>query len=268
MPVPAFVRITIAAASLTLAACSEAGTQNIQSDLTIFVGGDMLAKGGVVFIHPLPVSEERWREIREAENRTLQPPEGLAPIADDGKRLTTTITGQAVHVQFLYPRGERRYMFRFRPVPEAGDAAAVGTRLLTVGGIDSATGLGPAMAFGFVGLHDVGDQTIQVARGDTDHFIARALVGAVGGYGQPLEKPSCEMGSAVAVCGYDEAQWARIAQRWEEEHRKGEWERRRFKALDACYRGAERQGRTGGHCHLQGSDGEEPIVYEYRDKAG
>jgi hypothetical protein len=270
MLMPASAKATALAALLILGGCADSRSQSVQSDLTIYLDGDMLAKGGVVFVHPLPVSQERWNGIRAEDNRTLPPPDDLKPIAEGGKRFTTTVTGQAVHLQFLYPEGERRYTFRFRPVPgsaEVEGGGAVSTRLLSIGGIDSDTGKGQTMEFGFIGLHDVGDQTIQVARKGADHYVARALVSAIE-HPQPGEKehPNCAMKSAIALCGYDAEQWSRLAARWEQNRQESEWDRRAYPLFNACHRDAERQGRTGGLCILKSVKGADPIVYEYRDK--
>lgn len=266
---PIHARAALLAVALCSSACSEAAPDKIQSDLTIFIGGDLLAKGGVVFIHPIPVPEERWRMIVAEENRTLPPPDGLKPIAEGGKRLTATIESQAGHVQFLYPQGEGKYTFRFRPQPDADEELKknTGTTLLSIGGVDMNSGLGSQMRFGFAGLPDSGRQIIQVARKGTDQLTGRALVVAVEQpQPQPEETPSCVTRSATSVCGYDASQWRRIAARWEKGRIEGEWEQRRFKALDACYRGAEARGRSGGHCDLKSTEGADPIVYEYRDR--
>lgn len=269
MTMPISARAALLAVALCSSACSEAAPDKTQSDLTIFIGGDLLAKGGVVFIHPIPVPEERWRMIVAEENRTLPPPDGLKPIAEGGKRLTATIESQASHVQFLYPQGDGKYTFRFRPMPDADEELKknTGTGLLSIGGVDMDSGLGSEMRFGFTGLPDSGRQIVQVARKGTDGLTGRALVVAVEQpQPEPEETPGCVTRSATSVCGYDAAQWRRIAARWEKGRIEGEWEQRRFQALNACYRGAEAKGRSGGHCDLKSSEGADPIIYEYRDR--
>lgn len=269
MTMPIHAKAALLAVALCSSACSEAAPDKTQSDLTIFVGGDLLAKGGVVFIHPIPVPEERWRSIVAEENRTLPPPDGLKPIAEGGKRLTVTIESQASHVQFLYPQGDRKYTFRFRSHPDADEALKkdTGTGLLSIGGVDMNTGLGSEMRFGFTGMPDSGRQIIQVGRKGTDQLTARALVVAVEQpQPEPEETPSCVTRSATSVCGYDAGQWRRIAERWEKGRIESEWEQRRFKALDACHRGAEWKGRVGGQCDLKSAEGADPIIYEYRDR--
>ncbi|WP_439498797.1 hypothetical protein [Bosea sp. (in: a-proteobacteria)] len=267
LPMPA--KAALLAVALCSSACTEAAADKTQSDLTIFIGGDLLAKGGVVFIHPIPVPEERWGMIVAEENRTLPPPDGLKPIAEGGKRLTVTIESQASHVQFLYPQGEGKYTFRFRPMPDADEELKknTGTGLLTIGGVNMEDGLGSAMRFGFTGLRDSGRQIMQVGRKGTDGLIGRTLVAAIEHPQPELEEtPDCMTRSATSTCGYDAAQWRRIAARWEKQRIASEWEQRRFKALDACYRGAEWKGRSGGHCDLKSTEGADPIIYEYRDR--
>lgn len=262
-------KAALLAVGLFSGACSEAAPDKIQSDLTIFIGGDLLEKGGIVFVHPIPVSEERWRLIVAEENRTLPPPDGLKPIAETGKRLTVTIESQASHVQFLYPQGHGTYTFRLRPRPDADADAELkketGTRLLSNGGVDMDSGLGSEMRFGFTGLPDSGRQIIQVARKGTEPATGRALV-AVIEYPQPEreETPTCVGRSATSVCGYDASQWRPIAMRWERQRIEGEWEQRRFQALNVCYRRAETESRGSGSCELKSADGADPIIYEYR----
>lgn len=269
MPIYGLRRPVIAALALLIASCSDSGSQTVEADITLFVSGDLLEKGGVAFVDPLPVGEAEWAEIVAEQNRSLPPPGDLKPIAPGGKRITATLTSPASHVQFLYPEGRRKYTFRFRPDPSADPAkvAAVGSRVLTIGGIDGETGLGPAAEIGFVGRHTSGRQIIQVATPGTEPVEGRALIGAIEHPApEPPETPTCTMQSALAICGYDAGQWERIERRWRTNHKNSLWEQRRWTALNACYRDAERRGRTGGHCHQLTPDGEDPIRFEHRER--
>lgn len=243
--------------------CADSAPELAQSDLTIFVSGDLLAQGGVVTVNPLPVPPERWAQVQAAENTTLPPPADLKPIATDGKRMTVTADRRYSDVQFLYPAG-RKYTFRLRPAPDQPvSAEGRGTQLLSVGGVDMETGQGQKMTFGFTDMATSGDQTIQVAAPDTDELSARALVGVVvlGGTRPPMQ---CTTRSATSVCAPPDAAWPDVAARWEKAKAESIYEAKRHVALRKCYDTPPGRGQTQG-CELVSKPGEDP-VYEYKPR--
>ncbi len=241
--------------------CAESAPEPAQSDLTIYVSGDLLAHGGVVTVNPLPVPPERWAQVSVAENTSFPPPADLKPIAADGKRMTVTADLPYSDVQFLYPAG-RKYTFRLRPAPDQPAAAeGRGTRLLSVGGVDMDSGMGPTMAYGFTDLATSGDQTIQVAAPDTDELSARALVGVVvlGTRPPPMQ---CVTRSATSVCAPRDAVWPDVVAAWEKAKGESVSEQKRHVALRKCYDTPPGRGQTQG-CELVSPPGADP-VYEYR----
>ncbi|MGU3494447.1 hypothetical protein ACLBXM_10435 [Xanthobacteraceae bacterium A53D] len=239
---------------------SAASGKKVESDLTIYVAGDLLRKGGVVSVNPLPVPRAEWEKIQAADNSPLPVPDKLKPIAEGGKRMSVVASGQYSHIQFFYP-DDVTYTFRFRPHPEqAQEAKGQGTRPLTIGGVNSDTGLGPEMEVGFKGRATSGDQTIQVIAPDTDELSARSLMGVV--ELMPNRPPlTCQTQSATAVCVVEPASWPKVAADWEKSRLEGIEERKHHAARTKCY---DRAPSGNGSCVQTSAEGVEPIVYEFR----
>lgn len=245
----------------TAVGCAESASEPAQSDLTIYVAGDLLAHGGVVVVNPLPVAPERWAQVSAAENVSLPPPADLKPIATDGKRMTVTADRQFSDVQFFYPAG-REYTFRLRPAPDQRvTPEGRGTQLLSVGGVDMTTGQGAKMAYGFTDMDTSGDQTIHVAAPDTDELSARALVGVVV-LGMRTPPMQCVTRSATSVCTPTDAAWPDVTARWETGKAESIYEQKRHVALRKCYDTPPGRGQTQG-CELVSPPGADP-VYEYK----
>jgi hypothetical protein len=248
--------------------CCVAGPTNLwaeepQMDVTIYLGGDLLHKGGVVTVYPLPVPKQRWHEAVTQQVNSIAPPEGLEGIGSDGTRVATLLDKPFHQVQFLYPEGKGNFVFRFRPIPaEAKRYADVKNRLLEIGGTDGSTGLGESMTNGFTGLATSGMQTFQINIAASDETAARAMI-SVAYYEVNPPALACETKAVLAICGYDDTTWPQVQQRWQATIAAVAKEDRRMKALDACYRGAESVGKSGGFCHQLSADSEE-AVYEYR----
>lgn len=255
------MRLTKAAAISTLgfllAACGEVEPeQPVRSDLTIFLDGEILAKGGVIQVDPIPVPEARWREIAGAPPAQPAPPDGLEPIAENGRRWRVAVSDRYAQVQFLYP-DDATYAFRFRPAAGANEAGgSFGTSVLTIGGVDM-EGKGPAMDGGFAGLQTSGYQIIQVAGPETDESAARVLAGFRSGADpMPLQ---CTTGGAVSVCLYPAQEWPELMKKWEIGNRDLALEKLRWAALDKCYRDAEWAFKGEGSCELVSGEGETPV---------
>lgn len=232
-------------------------------DVTIYLAGDLLQKGGVVTVYPLPVPEQRWRDAMTHQVNAIEPPTGLEAIASNGARVAAVLDKPFHQLQFLYPEGKGNFSFRFRPISaEATRYANVKNRLLDIGGTERSTGLGESMMHGFTGLPTSGLQNFQINIAASDETAARALISVV--YYE-INPPAltCETRAVLAVCGYDDKTWPQVHIRWQSTIAAIAKEDRRMKALDACYRSAEAEGKSGGFCHQLSADSEE-AVYEYR----
>ncbi|WP_188582162.1 hypothetical protein [Azorhizobium oxalatiphilum] len=240
-------------------AAHAASDKRVDSDLTIYVAGDLLRKGGVVSVQPLPVPRAEWDKINAADNAPVPPPEGLKPIGAGGKRMVVIASAQYSQIQFFYPE-DVTYTFRFRPHPEQKDEMRVtGTRALSIGGVNSDTGLGPQMEYGFKGRATSGDQTIQLVAPDLDEHTARSLMAVV--ELMPNRPPlACETRSATAVCAVEPATWPKVAADWEKSRLDGITERKHDAARRACY---DKAPAGNGSCVQVSADGAEP-VYEFR----
>lgn len=239
---------------ISVCGCSQAGSADVRSDLTIYLSGELLALGGVVFVNPIPVPRERWEQVAAADNMTLPPPADLKPIASDGKRMTVTADQRVTNVQLP----GSTYTFRFRPVP-GQTAEGRGASVLSIGGVDAQTGLGLKMKYGFTGLSTSGDQILQVHAPGLDELSARALVGVVDGADTPMR---CTTRSATSVCAPTDEVWPQIVMAWNKARVESVFERKRQDALRKCYDASPARG-AGHSCDLVSKPGEDP-VYEYR----
>lgn len=257
-----FPRLTMLAATIVIAmaGCGQSSSNGIEADVTIYVSGVLLERGGVVIVNPLPVSDVRWRELDVQSDPALQPPGNLPAIAPAGRRMVVSIDQPFSEIQFLYPQGRGKYTFRFRPRPGAG-ATDLETRLLSIGGIDGDTGLGQAMPHGFTGMATSGDQTIQIIGPQTSERAARVLATLRDDtHAKPL---TCDTRTAVSVCVYSASDWADVKKAWDTGTAALEKEYRRMETLNTCYREAERAAKGDGSCHLV-SDESAEAVYEFR----
>lgn len=244
-----------------LAGCDGNSTDSVKTDVTIYVSGELLERGGVIVVYPLPVSEERWKSAIANHVNTLPPPSDLSPISRDGSRLTLSLTQPFYQVQFLYPEGRGNYVFHFRSLPDGKNAPQFATRLITVGGIDEDTGYGEAMTDGFIGLPTSGMQIIQI---NTDGITERAARVLAGMREDINPKPLlCETTSVTAKCTYSPVDWPVVRLDWQKGIEALDKEYRRMETLNKCYRTAESEGKTGGSCVQTSADSDE-AVYEYR----
>ncbi len=250
---------------LCLAGCEVKRTDTVKTDLTIYVSGELLERGGVVVVYPLPVSEQRWKVASTQQVNTVPPPVDLTPIASDGARVTVSLQEPFYQVQFLYPEGRDHFTFRFRSLPGTQTPEReLTTQLLTVGGVDSETGLGETMHEGFVGLSTSGTQIIHVNTTGINERAARVLAGI----DEDMNRRTltCQTQALVSACTFSKTDWPLVRQDWAKGRADLDKEYRRMDTLNKCYRNAESQGRTGGTCELKSAE-EDEAVYEYRDAA-
>ena len=224
-------------------------------DLTIYVQGDLIARGGVVVVNPVPVPPERWRAAVAATGPGLPPPADLGPAPAGEARLTLAVESRYANVQFLFPEGTR-YTYRLRPHPGAGTPAAPNVQILEVAGDYE-------LSVGFAGQQTSGDRTIRIPGPDTDERDARVL--AVLARDRSALRPpiACAAQPATQICTFPAADWPAIAERWRTERLALDRDYRRMERLDACQRAAEQAGRPRNRCELVSGENEEPR-YEYR----
>jgi hypothetical protein len=257
-----FTLLLLGLLSLCLQGCSET-TDSVVSDVTLYVSGELLERGGVVAVYPLPVSDARWKAVAAQQANTVPPPLDLTPIAATGRHFTAILTQPYHQVQFFYPEGSKHYAFRFRPLPGSHESEALlTTRAISIGGVHTGTGLGEEMTTGFVGLATSGSQVIHVNLARTTENAARVL----GGMADEMNaKPiTCTVAAVISVCSFATADWPRIRANWSKGIQKLEKEQRGFVALNKCYREAESAGKSGGRCVLISDEAAEE-QYEYRD---
>lgn len=206
----------------------------VDTDLTIYVSGDLWEHGGVVLIHPIPTAHE---------------------IADPQHDLT--LTQRYAEVQFLYPQ-TLSYRFRFRPGPDqARDSAAskFATQRTSIGGVGG-DGLGPEMQHGFVGQKTSGSQTIRILPyqeyadaptpywGETqginavppaDVRSARVLEAIMRFQGNDPIALACNGGPTVQTCVIASVDRAKAELRWWRGIAEQRLERLSYHALRDCY---------------------------------
>ncbi|QEI08331.1 hypothetical protein FXN63_22700 [Pigmentiphaga aceris] len=250
---------------MVLLGCKDSAAQKVQADVTIYLSGEIWARGGAVKVNPLPVSQARWREVLAADNVVIAPPGDLKPIAPDGKRMTVVVDKQYADVQFLYPEGRGNFTFRFKPHPdEKIPAAERSVRILTIGGVDSNTNLGEEMKVGFKGMPTAGIQVFHIIAPDTNERSARVLAGVA----DPINgmAMTCAMRSATSVCTHDAQTWQTMVVQWEKEKIELDQEYRRMAALERCYDGAGLQ-RGKGTCEPT-VDSQGETTYTFRLTTG
>jgi hypothetical protein len=248
--------------AIGVAGCTEsAPAEKTQTDLTIFLTGELWQRGGAVIVHPIPVPQARWRALVDTHNVALPLPADLPPIPPGGKRMSVVLDRQFGDVQFLYPEGRKNFTFRFRPHPDhADDAADRGVRLLSIGGVDGETGMGEPMTSGFTAMPTSGTQIFHIVAPETNERAARVLAGL----GDGSDTLECAMTSATGVCVYPAAAWAGIAEQWATQKRKLDREYRRMEALDHCYDSAGSK-RDKGTCEgIQDAEGETTYTFRLR----
>jgi hypothetical protein len=254
--------ISLGFLSLCLQGCSET-SEKVVSDVTFFVSGELLERGGVVAVYPLPVSEARWKAAAAKQINVVPPPSDLTPIAATGRRYTAILSEPYHQVQFLYPEGHEHYAFHFRPLPGSSvPVAQLTTRAITIGGVDADSGLGEEMTVGFVGLATSGSQLIHINLTRTSENAARVLDGIAD---EMNAKPmTCSVAAVISVCSFATADWPAVRADWASGIKELEKGQRGYVALNKCYRDAESAGKLGGHCVLISDEAAEE-QYEYRD---
>lgn len=248
-----------------LTGCEGESTDTVRFDVTIYVSGELLERGGVVAVYPLPVSEQRWKGAVAQQANAIPPPADLSPIAADGARITLSLFEPFYQVQFLYPEGRNHYIFRFRPLPGAQAAKReLRTRVLTIGGVDGETGKGETMTEGFVGSFTSGSQIIHINTQGINERAARVLAGM----DEDLNRKTlvCDTQAVVSACSYAPSDWPTVRLDWDKGRAALDKEYRRMETLDKCYRTAENEGKGEGNCVLTSEEPEE-AVYDYREKA-
>lgn len=100
-----------------------AGTQDAspRSDVTIYLDGLLLDRGGTVFVVPREVPLDDWKSASNQPNPALTDPrlDEREPLTAADRRLSATASGQVSVVRFDYPAGGS-YGFRFLPSLESG----------------------------------------------------------------------------------------------------------------------------------------------------
>lgn len=260
---PLHLKQLLAMIVMVLPGCGQQTPTAVEADVTIYVSGALLERGGVVIVNPLPVSDAHWRQLDAARDSALPLPGNLPPIAPTGRRMIVSIDRQFSEIQFLHPQGHGKYNFRFRAMSAPNvNAEELETRWLSIGGVDGETRLGEQMLHGFTGMPTSGFHAIQILNPQTSERAARVLATLREGADvKPLE---CETRAAVSVCTYAEADWPAIEVSWRTATAALEKEYRRMDALNACYRAAESAGKREGTCNLVSPESEEAI-YEFRE---
>jgi hypothetical protein len=133
-------RITLISTLLILYSCNVEDEKLIKekqmkSDVTIFLSGPLLMRGGTVFVVPREVSVDKWRRPSGLPNPALLDwrLDVNKPITSQDRRLSSSISAQISIVRFDFPTGGT-YEFRFLPSLESGVAPETqGSRLLESG---------------------------------------------------------------------------------------------------------------------------------------
>ncbi|MCZ0735335.1 hypothetical protein [Phreatobacter sp. AB_2022a] len=224
-------------------------------DLTIYVKGDLIARGGVIVVNPVPVPPEQWRAAVTATAPGLPPPADLGSPPAGEARLTLAVESRYANVQFLFPEGTR-YTYRLRPHPDARAPAPPGVQILEVAGDHE-------LSVGFAGQQTSGDRTIRIPGPDTDERDARVLAVIARDRSALQPRIACAAQPAIQLCTFPQADWPAITERWRKQRLALDREYRRMERLDECQQAAERDGRRRSACELVSGENEEPR-YEYR----
>ena len=224
-------------------------------DLTIYVKGDLIARGGVIVVNPVPVPPERWRAAIAATEPDLPPPADLGPATAGEARLTLAAQSRYTNIQFLFPEGTR-YTYRLRPHPDTDAPATPDIQILEVASDYE-------LSIGFAGQQTSGDRTIRIPGPDTDERDARVLA-TIARDRSSLRPPiTCAARPATQVCTVPAADWPAVAERWRKERLALDREYRRMQRLDECHQAADSAGRSRNRCALVSGENEEPR-YEVR----
>lgn len=114
--------LVVAAIITALPFSAHAGSDSpVKSDVTIYLDGPLLHRGGTVFVVPRAVSSDAWKISHDLPNPARSDPRLYArkPLSDGDRRLSVTASGQISVVRFDYP-DEGTFNFRFVPAPESG----------------------------------------------------------------------------------------------------------------------------------------------------
>ncbi|MEP7452701.1 hypothetical protein [Phyllobacterium sp. SB3] len=106
---------------LTITQIAEAQDNPIKSDVTIYLDGPLLNRGGTVFVVPREVPLDNWKPHPAQPNPARQDSrlDVRKPILEHDRRLSVLAFGQVSIVRFDYPAGGS-YEFRFLPSLESG----------------------------------------------------------------------------------------------------------------------------------------------------
>lgn len=128
----------IAGVVSTLVASSqiaEAQDNTVKSDVTIYLDGPLLNRGGTVFVVPREVQQDEWKPHPDQSNPARNDPrlDIRKPITLQDRRLSALVFSQISIVRFDYPAGGS-YDFRFLPSLESEvTPEKQGSILVTVG---------------------------------------------------------------------------------------------------------------------------------------
>ncbi len=174
------------------------GSEQLMSDLTIYLQPPILGKGGTVTIVPQEVAMERWKETSGGENPAKSDDflRANKSIPAGAKRLGAVISDEVSIVQVDYPQGGT-FQFRFAPAPAPGSGFAyrdLKTKQIGVGGegeeLDEKTGeiikVGTA-----IHVHIVGTD---VTEGDSRAIESEIKIGAL------QSRYECRSFESVLVC--------------------------------------------------------------------
>lgn len=107
----------------------------VRADVSIYLEGALLERGGTVFVLPREVAAEAWASSPDLPNpaRSDQRLDDRRPTGEGDRRLSVLASGQVSIVRFDYPVGGT-YDFRFLPALDSGVAPeGLGSVLVEVG---------------------------------------------------------------------------------------------------------------------------------------
>ena len=92
----------------------------MKADMTIYIEGALLQRGGTVFVVPREVPASEWRGTDELPNpaRSDWRLDSRKPIGPNDRRLSVRTSAPVSIVRFDYPTGGT-HEFRFLPAPES-----------------------------------------------------------------------------------------------------------------------------------------------------
>lgn len=134
VPVPALA-LALGISLLAGPAGGHAGTQAPRTDLTIYVDGALLERGGLVVVLPTQVPLAEWRERQGRPNPAASDPrlDRRKPIGPADRRLSVRVSAVTAVVEFAYPQGGG---FNYRVLPLPGSTVRpeqLGSLMLSTG---------------------------------------------------------------------------------------------------------------------------------------